>query len=113
MSGVTPFAFLMVSATVGLAALAACLRWREPANRPQPAPAPRPIDRDRHTLTYLGANGRPNPLRYEIFADYPSALDRQREQARRGKPAVVTHADSGEVRIDPDAVFGPFHRISF
>lgn len=113
MSGVTPFAFLMVSAMVGIAALAAGLRWRKPVNQAQPMPAPRRIDRDPHTLTYLGADGRPNPMRYESFADYPSALARQREQARHGRPAIVTHADTGEVRVDPYEMFGPFRRISF
>lgn len=113
MSGVTPFAFLMVSAMLGLAALAAGLRWREPVGQPQSLPAPRAIDPEPHTLTYLGADGRPNPLRYESFPDYPSALARQRELARAGRAAIVAHADSGEIRIDADALFGAFRRISF
>jgi hypothetical protein len=113
MSGVTPFAFLIIMATIGLAALAASLRWREPIKNTQPKPPTRPIDRETHTLTYLGADGRPNPLQYETFADYPSALTRQRAQARLGKPSIVRHNDSGEVRIDFSEIFGGFRPMGF
>lgn len=108
MSAITPFAFLMVVAMVGLAALAAALRWREPLRRPQTVTGRRPIDGEPHTLTFLGADGRPNPLRYEIFPDYPAALTRQRELFRNGEASVVIHAESGEVRIDVANMFGPF-----
>lgn len=113
MSGVTPFAFLIVSATIGLAAVAAGLRWREPAKQTPPVGPPRPIDGEAHTLTYLGPDGRPNPLRYETFADYPTALTRQRAQARLGKPSIVRHTESGEVRIDLTEIFGGFRPIGF
>lgn len=112
MSGLTPLAILMVCATVGLAVLMAAVHWHRPLRRPQPVVTGLPIDDQPHTVTLLGANGRPNPQAYETFADYPSALARQRALYRNGQASVVTHVESGEVRIDMNNLFGPF-RIHF
>ena len=72
-----------------------------------------PLDRHPHVLTPLGHNGAPNPMAAESFADYHSALARQRQMARHGQATVVTHRDSGEVRVDHATLLGPFGRITF
>lgn len=72
-----------------------------------------PGDTEPHTLTMVGANGRPNPLHYERFPNYPTALARQRELASCGRASVVSHAETGAIRIDLAAWLGPYARIGF
>ncbi|HTH17928.1 MAG TPA: hypothetical protein VL974_14820 [Magnetospirillum sp.] len=105
---------MVVSAVVGVAAWTLTL-WllRENAPTPVPMPLPRPQDREPHTLTHLGADGRPNPAHYERFPTYQAALLRQRELTRRGRDSIITHSDSGEVRVDLSVWFGPFGRMPF
>lgn len=98
---------------VWAAALAVALRWRHEIPR---APAPvhrRAIDVQHHTVTLVGRDGRPNPARYECFPNYAAALAHQRKLARTGQASVVTHTDSGEVRIDFATMLGPFGRIYY
>lgn len=99
-------------AIIGAAAWSLTLWWlREPPPLAPPAPPRLPMDREPHTLTVLGRDGRPNPLHYERLPDYPSAQARQRDLARQGKACVIAHADSGQVRLDLSAWFGPYGRI--
>ena len=91
--------------------LIAC--WHRDIPRRAVPPTRRRIDSDRHTLTLVGADGRVNPARYQIFADYPAALTHQRRLIRLGQASVVTHTDSGEVRNDYPSMLGPFGRIYY
>lgn len=101
----------LVIAVLGVAAWSLTLWWlREP--RPvAAAPPQQPMDDEPHTLTMLGANGRPNPLRYERLPTYAAALARQRDLARQGHASVIAHAESGQVRLDLAAWLGPYGRI--
>jgi len=102
---------LLLVSVVGVAAFSATAWWdRIPVL--QPVVVPGPNDQEPHTLTLVGPDGRPNPMSYERFADYPAALARQRELARKGTNSVVFHAESGEVRIDLAAWLGPYGRIN-
>lgn len=104
---------VVVTAIVGVAAWTLTLWWlRDPPPSTHDPVAPRPMDREPHTITVLGCNGRPNPLQYERLPTYAAARTRQRELARQGKACVIAHADSGEVRIDLSAWFGPYGRLS-
>lgn len=110
---VTDFSLLMVFGAVVAATLVIVLRWQHDFPR---GPVPiirRPFDNQAHTLTMVGADGRLNPLKYEIFPNYLAALERQRALSRTGRPCVVTHTDSGEVRVDFATMFGPFGRIYY
>lgn len=112
-SGAVPWHYMVVFATLVMAAMIAGVTiGRRLGRQPLPQPAPRRFDGEPHILTRVGSDGRANPGAYERFPDYPSALSRQRELVGRGIPAVVTHAESGEVRLDLAQLLGPFHRIS-
>lgn len=106
--------FSLVAYGVVLAAsIAVILRWRHEIPRAAVPPVRRRIDGERHTLTLVGADGRLNPTRYQSFSDYPAALAHQRRLSRLGQASVVTHTDSGEVRIDYPTMLGPFGRIYY
>lgn len=105
----TPLAYFLLWA----AALAVALRWRHDIPRAAVPIHRRAIDGQRHTVTLVGRDGRPNPARYESFPNYPLALAFQRKLALGGQASVVTHTDSGEVRIDFATVLGPFGRIYY
>ena len=79
---------------------------------PMPLP-PREIDQEPHWLIPLGADGRPNSAAYEIFANYPLAVARQRAMARLGRETVVIHPASGELRLDLDRLTEPWRRMIF
>ncbi|MGE5476606.1 MAG: hypothetical protein ACM3Q1_08140 [Bacteroidales bacterium] len=109
------FGMALATAIVGIAAWTLTLWWLTDT-RPLPtaanaAMARDPMDDEPHTLTLLGPDGRPNPLHYERLPTYAAALSRQRELTRRGHASVITHADSGRVRLDLSAWFGPYGRI--
>lgn len=105
------FGMALATAVIGVAAWTLTLWWlRDPA--PPAAVQPRcPIDTEPHTVTVLGPDGRPNPLRYERVPTYAAALARQRDLARQGQACIIAHADSGQVRIDLSAWLGPYGRI--
>lgn len=96
-----------------LAILSMAARWDQAFPRLTRPLRVSPLDRHPHVLTPLGRNGTANPMAAECFADYHSALARQRHLARQGQAAVVTHRDSGEVRVDHATLLGPFGRITF
>ncbi|HLO77992.1 MAG TPA: hypothetical protein VK196_16175 [Magnetospirillum sp.] len=104
---------VVATAIIGVAAWTLTLWWlREPQRSPTPTLLPaRPMDGEPHTLTVLGSSGRPNPLQYERLPTYAAALTRQRELARLGKACIITHSESGEVRIDLSAWLGPYGRL--
>lgn len=105
---------MAVTAIVGVAAWTLTL-WmlREPPPRPTPQRILlSPLDGDPHTLTALGPNGRPNPLHYERAPDYRAALARQQELARHGITTIITHSETGQVRIDWSTWLGPYGRIT-
>lgn len=104
---------LVAYGAVLAASLAVALRWRHEVPRRATPVVPRAIDSQPHTLTLIGSDGRPNPARYENFPNYPAALACQRRLVRGGKASVVTHSDSGEIRIDYPTMFGPFGRIYY
>jgi hypothetical protein len=105
---------LLVGCFVGAAAWSAALWWdRMPVAKPLALVVPGPADAEPHMLTLLGPDGRPNPLHYENFPNYPTALLRQRELFRKGSASVICHAESGELRVDLAAWLGPYGRISF
>lgn len=104
---------LLAYGVVIAASLAVALRWRHEIPRAAMPLVRRPIDGQSHTVTLVGADGRVNPAQYELFPNYPAALAHQRRLARRGQACVVTHTDSGEVRIDFATVLGPFGRIYY
>lgn len=102
---------MLVSAVAGAAAWTVTLWW---LREPQPAPSPpllSPMDGEPHTITMLGPDGRPNPLRYERLPNYPAALARQRELSRRGVNSIIAHAESGQIRMDIAAWLGPYARL--
>lgn len=104
---------MVVTAIVGVAAWSLTLWWlREPQRAAAPPVAIRPMDREPHTVTVLGPDGRPNPLHYERLPTYAAAQTRQRELARSGRASVIAHAESGEIRIDLSAWLGPYGRIT-
>jgi len=106
-----PVCMLLVTSIIGVAAFTATAWWdRIPVARPLVVPGPN--DHEPHTLTLIGPDGRPNPMSYERFADYPQALSRQQELARKGFNSVVFHAETGEIRIDLAAWLGPYGRIT-
>ncbi len=106
-----PVCMLLVATIVGVAAFTATAWWdRIPVA--QPIVVHGPLDGEPHTLTVFGPDGRPNPMNYERFTDYPAALARQRDLARRGLDSVVFHTETGEVRIDLAAWLGPYGRIT-
>lgn len=110
---VTDFSLLIAIGVVAAATLTVALRWQREIPR---GPAPiirRPFDNQAHTLTMVGSDGRLNPLQYEIFPNYLSAVAHQRKLARQGRACVVTHTESGEVRMDFATMFGPFGRIYY
>lgn len=110
---VTEFSLLVAGGAVAAASIAMALRWQHDFPR-GPAPiVPRPFDDQPHTLTMVGPDGRLNPLRYETFPTYRTALAHQHKLARKGQACVVTHADSGEVRVDIAGMLGPFGRIYY
>ena len=105
------FSMLLVVSIVGVAAFTATAWWdRIPVLQPVVVPSPR--DHEPHFLTMMGPDGRPNPMSYERFTDYPGALKRQRELARKGTDSLVFHAETGEMRIDLAAWLGPYGRMS-
>lgn len=102
---------MLVSAVAGVAAWTLTLWWlREPQPVPQPPPQ-LPMDREPHTITMLGPDGRPNPLRYERLPTYAAALTRQRELSRQGHACIIAHADTGQIRLDLSAWLGPYARM--
>lgn len=104
---------LLVGCVVGAAVWVAAAWWdRGPVTEPLPS-VPSPSDSEPHTLTLLGPDGRPNPLSYETFPNYAAALTRQRELSRRGRDSVVSHAESGRIRVDLAAWLGAYGRIGF
>lgn len=104
------FSMMVVTAVAGAAAWSLTLWW---LREPQPAPPPSgPLDADPHIVTVLGPGGHPNPLKYERVPTYAAALARQRELDRHGHASIITHADSGQVRMDWSIWLGPYHRIS-
>ncbi len=108
-----PFGYLYFTGIVGVAILMVCAHWRDLFASALPAAAPAdPRDGDRHVLTLLGPDGRPNPARYELHDDYPSALARQRDLATRGQGSVVRHAETGATRVDLD-ILETYRRIAF
>lgn len=112
-SVIGPLGLVAICISLALAAMAANGgrgRWGRPL--PVPVEAPRPIDREPHTLIMLSAEGRPNPLAYENHPDYASALKRQAELRRIGRDSVLTHTESGEVRLDLAAILGPYRQFS-
>jgi|AGTN01.3.fsa_nt_gi hypothetical protein len=110
---VTEFSLLVAGGAVAAASVAMVLRWQHDFPR-GPAPiVPRPFDDQPHTLTMVGPDGRLNPLHYETFPDYRAALARQHKLARLGRASVVTHVESGEVRVDVAGMLGPFGRIYY
>lgn len=104
---------LLAYAVILAASLAVALRWRHEIPRASTPPVRRRIDAQAHTLTLVGADGRLNPARYHSFPNYPAALAHQRKLARLGQASVVTHTDSGEIRIDYPTMLGPFGRIYY
>lgn len=110
---VTEYNLLVAVGAIVVASLSMASRWNRDFPR---GPAPflrRPYDNQRHILTMVGADGRINPMRYEVFPTYPAALAHQRRLARKGQACVVTHEDSGEVRLDLATMLGPFGRIYY
>lgn len=108
-----PFGYLYFTGIVGFAVLMVCAHWRDLFAHQLPAAVPAdPRDGDRHLLTLLGPDGRPNPARYELHDDYPSALARQRTLAARGQGSVVRHADTGALRVDLD-ILETYKRMAF
>ncbi|MBC7953261.1 MAG: hypothetical protein H7Z12_15750 [Rhodospirillaceae bacterium] len=104
---------LLVGFFVGAAVWSMALWWdRMPVAEPNTT-IPAPGDGEPHTLTLLGPDGRPNPMHYETFPNYPTALARQRELSRRGSHSVISHAESGAIRLDLAAWLGPYGRIGF
>lgn len=104
---------VLVGCFVAVAAWSVAVWWeRGPAPEPVMIVVPGPHDGEPHTLTLLGPNGQPIPSSYEHFADYPSALARQRALDRRGRASVVFHTETGEVRVDVSAWLGPYGRIT-
>ncbi|MCR6629242.1 MAG: hypothetical protein NVV74_03855 [Magnetospirillum sp.] len=104
---------LIVIAIVAVALWAIALRWQHDFPRGPVPVLRRPYDNQNHTLTLVGKDGRPNPAQYEVFPNYASALVRQRGLSRTGQASVITHTDSGEVRMDFATMFGPFGRIYY
>lgn len=104
---------LLAYGVVWAASIAVVARWHRDVPRAAVPLLRRAIDSQRHTLTLVGADGRLNPTRYESFPNYPQALTHQRRLARSGQASVVTHTDSGEVRIDFATMLGPFGRIYY
>jgi hypothetical protein len=103
--------FALVSFAATAAVVTFWLKGRGQVRNPMPVLVPRAIDHEPHTLMRLSPDGRPNPAAYENFPDYLSALLRQRELSARGHASVITHSDSGEIRInaaDLLAGFKPF-----
>ncbi|MGE5547703.1 MAG: hypothetical protein ACM33T_12450 [Solirubrobacterales bacterium] len=108
------FGFLVAAGSVAAAALSAAVRWRHQFGPPIEPPAVQSdCDGEPHSLVWLGAEGRPNPLHTEVFPDYPAALVRQRELGRLGQASVVRHVATGQVRIDIGTIFGAYSRIRF
>lgn len=101
----------LVSAVLGVAAWTLTLWWLRETWPVVVALPPQPMDCEPHTVTVLGANGRPNPLHYERLPTYAAALARQRDLARHGHASIIAHADSGQVRLDLAAWLGPCGRI--
>lgn len=107
------FSMVVVTAIVGVTAWTLTLWWLREPQRPTTPPAlVFPMDREPHTLTVLGPDGRPNPLHYERLPNYAAAQTRQRELARTGRSSIIAHAESGEVRLDLSAWLGPYCRIT-
>lgn len=104
---------LLAYAVVWFSLVALVASWHHHVPRAAVPIVRRRIDNQRHTLTLVGADGRVNPARYESFPDYPAALTQQRRLARLGQASIVTHTDSGEVRIDYPTMLGPFGRIYY
>lgn len=105
------FIMAAVSAVFGLSALIVTLWW---LREPQPAPIRQPqcaMDAEPHTVIMLAPSGRPNPSQYERLPTYAAALARQRDLARQGRGSVITHADSGQVRLDLASWLGLYGRI--
>lgn len=108
-----PFGFLYFTGIVGIAVLMVCTHWRDLfANQLPVGVAPHPLDGDRHILTLMGPDNRPDPTRYELFDDYPGALARQRELAARGQGSLVRHAETGTLRHDLD-ILETYRRMAF
>lgn len=95
------------------ASVAVALRWRHEIPRAAMPLVRRRIDFEAHTLTLVSEDGRVNPAGYHSFPNYPAALAHQRKLARLGQASVVTHTESGEVRIDFPTMLGPFGRIYY
>lgn len=104
---------LLAYGVVWAASIAVLARWHREIPRTAAPLLRRAIDSQRHTVTLVGRDGRTNPARYECFPTYAAALAYQRKLARGGQACVVTHTDSGEVRIDFATVLGPFGRIYY
>ncbi len=112
-AGLSPLAFGVFNGIIFLAVWLVIVRWDHlPTPRPAPMVTHGPLDRDPHTVTLMGQNGRPNPSDYEWFPNYRAALLRQRELIRKGLDCIVTHAASGAVRVDIGQMLCPYHRIS-
>lgn len=104
---------LLAYVVVWAAGMAVVARWHREIPRAAQPLVRRSIDGQMHTVTLVSADGRVNPAQYELFPNYPAALAHQRKLARTGRACVVTHTDSGEVRIDYATMLGPFGRIYY
>lgn len=109
----TGLSLYIVVGILAAASLLVALRWEHDFPRGPMPIIRRPFDNQRHTLTLMGQDGRPNPLRYEIFPTYFAALSHQRRLTSRGQASIITHTESGEVRVDFATMFGPFGRIYY
>ncbi|NFV80334.1 hypothetical protein [Magnetospirillum aberrantis] len=104
---------LLAYAVIVAASVAIALRWRHDIPRAAVPLVRRRIDFEHHTLNLVSEDGRVNPGGYQVFPNYSSALAYQRKLARLGQASVVTHTESGEVRIDFPTMLGPFGRIYY
>lgn len=112
MESAASFGVLCVFASILLAYLVGMHARPRAAVAPPPRETMHPFDGEPHTLMMIAASGRPNPLAYENFPNYPAALTRQRELLKCGRDCVVTHSDSGAVRVDVSLVLSPYQKIS-